>query len=355
MSQKKTALYDSHLALNAHMVEFSSTLLPVRYQSEAEEHKAVREAVGLFDISHMGEFFVSGDDAKAFLQKLLTNNLDHLSDGQAQYTLLCNHDGGIIDDLIVYQLLSNRFLLCVNASNIEKDFKWIEKQVSGRVNLENASDEISLIALQGPKTFELLSSIAKEEWPQRFAHRQTFLNGIDCLVAHTGYTGEEGVEIFVKNHEAKALWDLLLERGHEFGIRPCGLSARDSLRLEAGLLLWGQDMDEATNPVEAGLMFAVDLNKDFIGKNALMAKRAPLKKKLRGFCLTDRGIARHGCPVLDKNLTQIGVVTSGSFIPEKKLAFGLAYVDEKTKLGQEVLIDIRGRYCPGIIQKPKFL
>lgn len=356
MSAKKTALYDRHLALNGQMVEFSDTLLPVRYSSETEEHKAVREAVGIFDISHMGEFFIGGDDKKEFLQKLLTNNLDRLAKDQAQYTLLLNPKGGIIDDLIIYQM-PDKFLLCVNASNIEKDLLWIKEQALGfRVELHNASDDLSLIALQGPKSFELLRSITEEELPKRFYCRQIYLNGIDCLMAHTGYTGEEGVEIFVKNHEAKPLWDLLIERGQAFGIKPCGLAARDSLRLEAGLLLWGQDMDETISPLEAGLMFAVDLKKDFIGQPALLAqKKLGLSKKLMGFSLKDRGIARHNCSVLDSLGSQIGLVTSGSFLPEKKLAFGLAYLKPDLKVGQEIFIDIRGRKCPAIIQKPKFL
>ncbi len=354
---KKTALYDSHLSLSGQMVEFSHTLLPVRYQSEAEEHKVVREDAGIFDISHMGEFFVSGADAATFLQKILTNNLEHLDFGQAQYTLLLNHEAGIIDDLIVYRLSGEKYLLCVNASNIEKDFSWIKEQSAGfNVEIEDASDKFSLIALQGPKALDILRSITTDELPLRFGHKYIYLNGIDCLMAHTGYTGEEGVEIFVKNDEAKALWDLLLERGRAFNLKPCGLSARDSLRLEAGLLLWGQDMDENTSPIDAGLMFAVDLSKDFIGHEVLVRKKQQgAQKKLMGFILKDRGVARHESPVLDQGQKHIGVVTSGTYLPEKKLAIGFAYVTPETKLGQDVFIDIRGRLAPAVMKKTKFL
>lgn len=354
---QKTALYDHHIALDGHMVEFAGTWLPVRYQSESAEHMAVRTKVGIFDISHMGEFFIEGIDAVRFLQKILTNDADSLAIGQAHYTLLLNDQAGIIDDLILYRLESDRFLLCVNASNIDKDFLWIKKHAEGfQVSLENASAKFSLIALQGPKALPLLRSITKEELPSRFFAKNMSLGGHDCLVAHTGYTGEEGVEIFIENRDAIALWQLLLKKGEAFGITPCGLSARDSLRLEAGMMLWGQDMDENINPKEAGLMFAVAQKKDFNGKRALLTKiEQGVSKKLMGFCLEDRGIARHGAQVVDKDGAPLGVVTSGTFLPEKKIAIGFAYVSSKLALGQEVYIDIRGRASKAKLVKPRFL
>lgn len=353
---KKTSLYDAHVALNGHMVNFAGFMLPVRYESEMKEHQAVRKNVGLFDISHMGEFFVYGPDATKFLQKVLTNNIENLDPGQAQYTMLLNEQAGIIDDLIVYRL-EDKFLLCVNASNIEKDFLWLRSQSSKfQVKLEDVSDKFALIALQGPKAIEVIKSITSDELPQKFAQKRIYLNGIESLVANTGYTGELGFEIFVNEQEANALWQLLLERGKDFGIKPCGLSSRDSLRLEAGLLLWGQDMDEHISPLEAGLMFAVDLEKDFIGKSSLLLKKEQgPQKKLMGFYLKDAGIARHENPVLDQQLKPIGVVTSGTYLPESKKAFGFLYINPSAKVDQEVLIDIRGRHVKAQIVKPKFL
>ncbi|HXW52955.1 MAG TPA: glycine cleavage system aminomethyltransferase GcvT, partial [Myxococcota bacterium] len=277
MTAKKTPLYSAHQALNAQFVEFASTLLPVRFHSEKEEHLAVRQAVGIFDVSHMGEFFVSGKNAASFLDHLLTNNVNRLSENEAQYSLLLNEQGGIIDDLIIYRQRNGQFLLCVNAANIERDWQHIsrEKRSVGDVEIENASHRFAQIAVQGKKASELLRLLTKSQLPARFHIVSTKLNSIETLVARTGYTGEDGFEIFLSNVDAEHLWQILLEHGQALGIKPCGLAARDSLRLEAGLLLHGQDMDETTTPIEAGLMFAVDMNKkNFIGKDALIKQKA---------------------------------------------------------------------------------
>lgn len=360
MSTKKTAIYDCHVRLGAQMVEFASTYLPVRYDSEKEEHLAVRTAVGMFDVSHMGEFFIEGQGAARFLQYILTNDVTRLAVGQAQYSLLLNEKAGIIDDLIVYRIANDRFLLCVNAANIDKDWRSITDKTKGFVdlNLENASDRFSQLALQGPKAIPLLQALTTEPLPKRFHIKSVKLSGIDALVARTGYTGEDGVEIFVSNQHAPKLWQLLIDRGQIFSLKPCGLAARDSLRLEAGLLLHGQDMDEATTPLEAGLMFAVDLKKaDFVGKNALLSqKNLGATKKLVGFRLAERGIARHGFKVMDKHQQEVGVVTSGSWPPNQETAVGLAYVRaDQAHEGQKILIDIRGRSVEAQITKPKFM
>jgi aminomethyltransferase len=348
MIPKKTALYQCHLDCKAQMVEFAHTLLPVRYHSEKDEHVAVRHSVGMFDVSHMGEFFIEGPHAHEFLQGLLTNNLDRLVDHQAQYSLLLNERGGIIDDLIVYRLGGQKYLLCVNAANIERDWHHVSSQaslVSGLV-FKNASDEYGQIALQGPKAYQLIKSLTDDKIPERFFIERIKISGIDTLTARTGYTGEDGFEIFVANNQAPRLWNSLLDRGQAYEVKPCGLAARDSLRLEAGLLLHGQDMDETTTPLEARLMFAVDMTKPhFIGKDALVKQKAAgLTKKLMGFTMLDRGIARHGFNVFDQHHQEIGVVTSGTFPPQKSYGLGLAYIlATHAKAGQEILIDIRGR------------
>ncbi len=354
MSIKTTPLFQCHKDLGAHMVEFAGTMLPVRYDSEKEEHLAVRNRVGMFDVSHMGEFFVNGEQAQEFLQYVLTNNIDNLVPNQAHYSLLLNYHGGIIDDLIVYKISNERFLLCVNAGNINKDWAWIKKQSENfKVSLENASDSYAQIALQGPTAVDLIQSLTPDVVPKRFHFAKMEIAAIECLVARTGYTGEDGVEIFLANKLAPDLWKILLS--HD--VKPCGLAARDSLRLEAGMLLHGTDMDEETSPLEARLAFAVAMNKNFIGKEALInQKQQGLKKKLIGFKLKERGIARHGFKILSKNNREIGEVTSGTWPPNHEHAIGLAYATDITlNNGDEIFVAIRQRLSPAIVAKPKFL
>jgi aminomethyltransferase len=348
MIQKKTALFDVHMSLGAKMVEFADYLLPVRYQSEKEEHMAVRKHVGIFDVSHMGEFFVTGKNARLFLNHMLSNNLNRLLQDQAQYSLLLNHDGGIKDDLIVYHIDDDRFLLCVNAVNIKKDFRYFSKESTNfnDVVVENVSEQYAQIAVQGPDSFALIKSTTIYSLPKKFFSKQISIGNIAALIARTGYTGEDGFEIFVHNQDAVQLWNILLDAGRAFFIKPCGLAARDSLRLEAGYLLHGQDIDESTTPLEAGLMFAVDLEKSyFVGKEALLLqKEIGVKKKLVAFKLKEPGIARHGFKVLDTAKHEIGVVSSGTILPQQKTAIGLAYVAiEHTKYSKDCLIDIRGK------------
>lgn len=347
MTAKKTPLYQCHKNLVCFMTEFAGTTLPVRYGGEKEEHLAVRRDVGMFDISHMGEFFVEGLQAHPFLQSMLSNNLDRLAINQAQYTLLLNEQGGIIDDLIVYRLGAQKYLLCVNAANIAKDLRHLSEHVRGRsVTLVDASDDYGLIALQGPKAVSLLKTLTDGQMPERFFIHNLTVGGVETLTARTGYTGEDGCEIFVASQNAQKLWESLMEHGHRFGLKPCGLAARDSLRLEAGLLLCGQDMDETTTPREAGLMFAVDMKKtDFLGKVALVRQKTEgIAKKLMPFVMHDKGIARHGFKVFDHQTQEIGVVTSGTLPPEKPASIGLAYIKPGwAHPGQEILIDIRGR------------
>jgi aminomethyltransferase len=271
MTIKKTALYERHVALGAHMVEFKNTWLPVRFKSEIEEHAGVRNSVGIFDVSHMGEFFVEGPHAQGFLQRLLTNNIERLNVGNAHYSLMLNDNGGIIDDLIVYRLDEERYLLCVNAGNIDRDWHHVREQALRYepCTITNASNDYAQLALQGPKSAALLSKLCYDALPSRFDIKTMNIAGITALVARTGYCGTDGFEIFVSHMNATSLFDHLCTAGKS-DLTLCGLAARDSLRLEAGLLLHGQDMDETTSPKDAGLLFAVDMNKEyFVGKDML--------------------------------------------------------------------------------------
>jgi aminomethyltransferase len=356
----KTPLYDIHQALGGQMVEFANTWLPVRYQSEKEEHLAVRNSVGMFDVSHMGEFIIEGNKADIFLDSILTSDIEKLKIDHAQYSLLLNEFAGIVDDLIVYRLDRDRFFLCVNANQIAKDEEHIRGYLNNtdEVLFNNASKDYAQIALQGPKAAQLLEDIIHDSLPMRFGINQINIAGIETLVARTGYTGEDGFEIFVLNKEAKNLWQLLYDRGQAYSLKPCGLAARDSLRLEAGFLLYGQDMDETVTPLEAGLLFAVAINKaNFVGKEALKEQIIGGSKiKLGGFRLSEPGIARHGFIIFDEDDREIGIVTSGTLLPHQPRAIGLAYVlTEYASLQRVVFIDIRGRKVKATIEKTRFI
>lgn len=360
MSVQQTALFDCHKRLGAHMVEFAHTLLPLKYACEKEEHLAARKAVGIFDVSHRGEFLISGPRAPEFLNNLLTNNWQKLSPNFAQYTLMLNHQAGIIDDLILYYFGENRFMLCVNAENIIEDWQWITKQAQNipELTIDNASKLFSQIAVQGPKSVDLLEQVTSDNLPELFGIKEMLIDNIACLVARTGYTGEDGFEIFLSNAPAEQLYNYLLTKGQNFGIKPCGLAARDSLRLEAAMTLHGTDINQDTTPLEANLMFAVDLNKeDFIGKNSLLKqKQAGPKKILSSFKLLEPGIAGHSFKIFGPEGQPIGEVTSGSWPPTQKTAIGLAYLrPELNKEGQEVSIDIHGQRVRAVITERKFI
>lgn len=353
MSLKTTPLFECHQESGAHMVEFAHTLLPVRYDSEKEEHLAVRNGVGMFDVSHMGEFFVKGN-AEDFLNYVLSNNVTRLSPHQAHYSLILNPEGGIIDDVIVYKFSAQCFMLCVNAANIDNDWNWLQQQrINFDVELENASCRFAQIALQGPKSIEILHPLCTETPPARFHFKEMTVATMPAIVAHTGYTGEDGVEIFMSNELARPLWKILLERG----AKPCGLAARDSLRLEAGMLLHGVDIDQNTTPLEARLSFAVDFSKNFIGKEALLReKREGLRKILIGFRLLERGIARHGFNILGPDHTVIGKVSSGTWPPNHENSLGLGFSQRTSiKNGDEIFVDIRNRLTRAVVVKPRFL
>ena len=342
---KKTPLYETHVRLGAKMAEFGGFLMPIQYTNIIEEHLATRQKAGLFDVSHMGQILVTGKGAEEFLFSLISGDPRKLSDGRTLYTLLCNEKGGIIDDLIVYRMDRARFMLVVNASNIQKDFNWILLHSAGRdVTCQNLSDAISLVALQGPEAELILRCTPYQQGSDlkrnRFVEFETGKEKI--LISRTGYTGEGGFEIYVSSRYAPELWKRLLEAGRDFGLKPVGLGARDTLRLEASLPLYGHDIDDETSPFEAGLGWTVALEKkEFIGKEALLkVKEKGIQRQLVGFEMVDRGIPRQGYTIWGDE--PIGKVTSGSYSPTLKKNIGLGYVPvAESVIGNDLFIEIR--------------
>ncbi len=344
---KKTPLYDLHVQLGGKIVPFGGYLLPVQYPSGLiAEHMAVRQACGLFDVSHMGEIQFTGPDALNTLQMLCTNDLSGMEVGRVRYTPVCNEQGGIVDDLIVCKMAEDRYMLVVNAANKDKDYAWFKEHAKEDVLVEDLSDNYALLALQGPKAPETLASLTGEqELPSKY---YTFLENIDvagvnCMVSRTGYTGELGYELYCTPADATKLAEALLEAGKPFGLIPCGLGSRDTLRLEAGMPLYGHEMSDSITPLEANLSMFVKMNKDnFIGKQALLERGEPERIRV-GFEVTDRGIAREGSAVFVGD-EQIGEVTSGTMLPFLGKAVGMALVKrEYADLDQELTIDVRGR------------
>lgn len=346
-SLKRTPLYEKHVAAGAKMVPFAGWEMPVQYTGVLDEHRAVREAVGLFDVSHMGEVIVRGPDAEAYLQRMTPNDVAQLTPGRAQYSGLLTENGTYIDDLLVYRLAPAQFLVVVNAANSEKDFAWMESHRDGSVEIENASDQYALLALQGPRAASVLSSLVDPAVLELKYYR--FTRGVvgdeAALISRTGYTGEDGFELYVAPDVAPQIWDQLVEAGIPQGLNLAGLGARDTLRLEAGMALYGHEIDDTTTPLEAGLEWVVKLEgDDFIGRGALLEqKRAGISRKLVGFELVDRGIAREGCRVIAAG-REVGKVTSGSFSPTLQKSVGMAYVPlELVEPGCEVEIEVRGK------------
>jgi aminomethyltransferase len=359
-SLKRTPLYDKHQSLGARLVPFAGWEMPIQYQGISAEHQAVRERAGLFDVSHMGELELTGDKALELVNSLITNDIARAHNGQATYTCCCNERGTILDDLIVYRRAENDILVVCNASNRAKIAAHFAAHARGICDFRDISDQTALLALQGPKALGILAragvsldlSTLKSF---RFAHGT--VAGVACIVARTGYTGEDGVELFCAWNDAPALWDTLLEAGKLDGIEPIGLGARDTLRLDARLSLYGNEIDETTNPLEAGLSWVVKLDKpDFIGKKALLAaKERGLSRTLVGFEMTGRGIARHGYPLLDQSGTACGVCTSGGPSPTLGKNIGLGYVPlAQSAIGAELLVDCRGKHIPARVVKTPF-
>jgi len=358
---KRTPLYPLYSELpGVRCIDFGGWELPVQFSGIQKEHDAVRQQAGLFDVSHMGEFMVTGPFAESFLNRMTTNDVSKLSDGQAQYTLMCYPDGGVVDDLLVYRITANRYLVVVNASNIDKDFDWMREHLAGEVTLENVSEEYALLALQGPKAAAILKAAGAPsdvlELPSFHFKTDVPLAGVRTIVSRTGYTGEDGFEIYAPSGQAGDVWNALIAAGEPLGLVPAGLGARDTLRFEARLPLYGQELSSTITPLEAGVGFFVKLNKeDFIGKDALVKqKEEGLPRKLVGIEMIDRGIPRSHYPVYAGDV-RIGEVTTGTQSPTLKRNLGLALIDaDYSALGTVVEVEIRGKRLKAEVIKSPF-
>ena len=356
VNPRKTPLYEEHLKADAKLIDFGGWLMPVQYSGIMDEHHAVRNALGVFDISHMGELLVSGPKAKEYLNHLLTNNVERIGAGECQYTFLLNEEGGIIDDLIVYRIAEGEYLLVVNASKIEEDFAWMQKHLNDGVTLENRSDEYAGLAVQGPRSAQLFDKFfeGKHSRPARNQIVRINVGSADLLIARTGYTGEDGFELFFPAAIASRVWNEILSAGAEFGIKPCGLGARDTLRLEMCYPLNGSDLSLHHTPLEAGLSFFVDLEKpDFIGRSTLAGQRKNgVTHRLVPFRMTAKSPPPRSHYAIYKDGKQIAETTSGSLSPSLGVGIGMAYLPtEYARINEEVEIDIRGRRFPAVVEK----
>lgn len=357
---KSTALTEKHISLGAKMVPFAGYNMPVSYSGLNEEHLAVRSSVGVFDVSHMGEFILKGPHAIDLIQKVTSNDASVLTDGKAQYSSLPNANGGIVDDLIVYRIDAQTYMLVVNASNIEKDWNWIKQHDTWNVDMKNISDDTSLLAVQGPNaihTLQKLTDVKLADIPYYSFVKGKF-NGIDnVVISNTGYTGAGGFELYFDNKHAEKMWNDIFEAGKEFGIKPIGLGARDTLRLEMGFCLYGNDIDDTTSPIEAGLGWITKFTKDFTNRAAIeQQKLQGVQRKLVGFEMIDRGIPRHDYLIADASGKTIGKVTSGTQSPSLNKAIGLGYVETSfSKSDTEIFIMIRDKAIKARVVKIPFL
>ncbi len=352
-------LNDVHEKLGAKIVPFSGYAMPVQYEGVVKEHINVREKVGMFDVSHMGEFLVEGKDAEAFLQYVVSNNVQKLTDGKILYAYLPNLTGGIVDDLLVYRFNAQKFMMVVNASNIQKDWDWIHQFKKGDVQITNLSSQTCLFALQGPLAVQVLQKLS--DYPldtvQYYNFVECTIEGEQLVVSATGYTGAGGFEIYVPNNVAKKIWNAIMEAGAEYGILPIGLAARDTLRLEKGFCLYGNDIDDTTSPVAAGLMWVTSLDKDFVGKELIMNhKTQGIDSKLVGFVLEEKGIPRSGYELVNEQDEIIGKVTSGTSSPSLNLGIGMAYVKKHyATINSTIYVKIRNKNLLAKVVKLPFL
>lgn len=357
---KTTALTDLHIELGAKMVPFAGYNMPVQYSSINEEHETVRKSVGVFDVSHMGEFIIKGPKALELIQKISSNDASKLYPGKVQYAYLPNEKGGVVDDLLVYCIDEQTYMLVVNASNIDKDWEWINRHNDVGAELINISDKTALFAVQGPKATDTLQNLTDLDLSTMSYYtfsKGTFAGVDNVLISATGYTGAGGFEIYVNNEDAKKVWDAIFREGEAYGIKPIGLGARDTLRLEMGFCLYGHEIDENISPLEAGLGWVTKFTKEFINSENLKSeKEAGPTNKLIGFELIDRGIARQGYDIVDEAGNQIGKVTSGTQSPTLKKSIGMGYVPANlAKEGNTIYISIRNNSIKAIITKPPFI
>lgn len=360
MDGKKTKFYSIHEELGAKIVDFAGYKMPVQYESIIAEHLSVRNSVGVFDVSHMGEVVISGKDASDFINYITTNNVSKLVDGKVQYSAMCYEDGGIVDDLLVYRINENKFILVINASNIDKDIEWIESNNKFDVEVVNESDSYSLLAVQGPHSKSVIQKICSQDLDLEFySFFETEISGIQAIVSRTGYTGELGYEIYFKCDEAEArvTWEAIFDAGQEYDIKPAGLAARDSLRLEMGYCLYGNEIDKSTNPIEAGLGWITKLKKgDFIGRDAILkVKEEGPARKLTPLILQEKSFPRKDYPVSKDGVT-IGRVTSGTVSPVLEQPIALAYIDSDiAKEGNGVSVNVRNKQIAAQIVKLPFV
>ena len=359
---KKVALNDLHEKLGAKMSPFAGYNMPIQYEGVSAEHQQVREKLGIFDVSHMGEFHVSGEAAEAFLQRVTSNDVSRLVDGKVQYSCLPNEKGGIVDDLLVYRFSKHDYMLVVNASNIEKDWNWLQmyNEQGDPALLTDVSDSYSLFAVQGPDTAKALQSLTAidlENMKYYTFEKGVFAGVNDVIVSATGYTGAGGFEIYVKNNDARQVWDRIMQAGGEYDIKPIGLGARDTLRLEAGFALYGNDIDDTTSPIEAGLGWITKFTKDFVNSDELKKqKENGPEKKLVGFIMEDRGIPRKDYPIKNRSGEAIGRVTSGTQSPTTKKSIGMGYVKtEYAKPQSDIYVEVRNRLLKARVEKPPFI
>ena len=356
---KNTALTHIHEALGAKIVPFAGYNMPVQYEGVNIEHETVRNTLGVFDVSHMGEFVISGPNALALIQKTCSNDASKLFDGKAQYSCMPNDDGGIVDDLIIYRLKEDKYVLVVNASNIQKDWDWLQSKNDVGAEMMDVSERFSLLAIQGPKAAEAmqsLTSIDLENMKYYTVEVADFAGIENVMISATGYTGSGGFEIYVQNDDVEKVWNKVLEAGADFGIKPIGLAARDTLRLEMGFCLYGNDINDTTSPIEAGLSWITKFTKEFTNSEALKKqKEHGPERKLIAFELNDRGIPRQGYDIVDGNGKKIGEVTSGTMSPSLKKGIGLGYVPSVlSDVGSHIHIQIRKNAIPATVIKLPF-
>lgn len=356
---KNTALTHIHESLGAKMLPFAGYNMPILYEGVNAEHETVRNAVGVFDVSHMGEFLLTGENALALIQKVTSNDAATLTIGRAQYSCLPNKEGGIVDDLLVYKMKEDQYLLVVNASNIEKDWNWISSQNDLGVEMKNLSDDYSLLAIQGPKAVEAMQSLTSTNLSSiAYYHFEVadFAGFEHVIISATGYTGSGGFEIYCKNNEVEHIWNKVFEAGAAFGIKPIGLAARDTLRLEMGFCLYGNDINDKTSPLEAGLGWITKFNKEFTNSDYLKnQKENGVTRKLVGFEMTERAVPRHDYEIVDANGETIGIVTSGTMSPSMNKGIGMGYVQTSfSAVDSEIFIRIRKNDVPAKVVKMPF-
>ncbi len=356
---KNTALTHIHESLGAKMVSFAGYLMPVQYEGINAEHETVRKGVGVFDVSHMGEFLIEGEHALELIQRISSNDAAKLEVEDAQYSCMPNDKGGVVDDLIIYRVKAQTYLLVVNASNIEKDWNWISSNNTNKAEMKNISDNYSLLAIQGPKAVDAMQSLSSVDLSEIpfYKFKVADFAGVDhVIISATGYTGSGGFEIYCKNSEAEQVWKKVFEVGAAYGIKPIGLAARDTLRLEMGYCLYGNDINDETSPIEAGLGWITKFTKEFVNSKALLEqKENGVKQRLRAFELVARGIPRQGYDIVNENDEKIGVVTSGTMSPSLKKGIGMGYVNTGyTKFGSKIYIKVRNKSLEATVVKLPF-